>query len=68
MLGPSEVFILRTLDADGMVVVLRVENRPGDVPDQVTITPPPGYWVEPEQATIDEGRSIVFRLFAHLLG
>ena len=46
-----------TLAIEGLSVVVVFVQRPGDLPDTMTVLPPPGFMAEPESVEVPEGES-----------
>lgn len=66
--GGHENLLQFDLTAGDIVVGIRVDHGPGDVPDRFTITPPPGFVAVPEVIDLDEGEGVAVAIVPLLLG
>ena len=51
-----------TLDAGGIVIGLHWQHMPGDAPDTITLTPPPGYWIDAPVSLVPENANRTVRV------
>ncbi|MFA7407871.1 MAG: hypothetical protein WCY93_08675 [Anaerolineaceae bacterium] len=65
----DELVFMFNLTYDGLEFEFIYDAGPGFEPDTLTVVPPPGYYVLPENSlTVDEGDLVIFEVHQHLLG
>ena len=47
------------IDLDGADVVVQWDHKPGNKPDEITVTPPPGYIASPQVSTVPENETAI---------
>jgi len=57
-----------TIIVDGLPVGILWHHNPGDMPDQVTVIPPPGYYADPPMMVVPEGQNATARVRQILMG
>ena len=57
-----------TLDVGGVQIGVTWHHLPGDVPDEIEITPPPGYVVDRPRVVVPENDETTVRVRAVLMG
>lgn len=47
---------------DGADVVVQWDHKPGSKPDEITVTPPPGYTASPHVSTVPENETAIVQI------
>ena len=53
---------------DGLSITVILESGPGDIPDDMEVIPPPGFYTIPDKITVEEGEDGKIEIHEMLLG
>lgn len=62
-LNAANTFVSAEVEAEGLIVTLRIVHGPGEEPDWFHIEVPPGFYAEPQQFDLEEDAGRVVLIY-----